>query len=580
MNNSHYFSKKRVVLPTPEEIVYTVKNMRLWEKIIFFFLAASFLFSFLTIIWKANDNYFLTEVPIDKGALTEGVIGTPRFINPLLAISDADRDMVALIYSGLTRANNQGDLIPDLTEKFTISEDGLVYTFILKPNLVWHDGTPVTSDDVVFTIEKTKDNLIKSPKRGGWEGIEVEKIDDLSLKFILQKPYAPFLENTTIGILPKHLWSDLSSEQMSSSNLNTYPVGTGPYKVGKINRNSSGIITSYELAANKKFNLGKPHIQELTLRFYQSEEGLINAYQKGEIESVNAITPQVLEKIKNNGVIKTLSLPRVFGVFLNQNNAKIFAQKEVRQALNMSVDRKKIISEVLLGFGTELFHPLPPGTLGAITEREDNIPSIDEAKVILEKNGWKLNKEGVLEKTEKKEVSQLSFSISTSDAPELKQTTELLKEMWGEIGVKVDVKVFEIGDLNQNVIRPRKYDSLLFGEIVSREPDPFAFWHSSQRNDPGLNIALYANIKADKILEETRTLSDNIKRGEKYEEFQEEVANDIPAIFLFSPKFIYLIPSSLKGTEQMQSVAVPSERFSMTHNWYKETDKVWKIFAN
>ena len=521
MNNNPSFSKKRITFPAPEEVIYAVKNMKLWEKTLFFLFVISFISSFLVIMWKVNNN-FLTEIPTDKGILTEGIIGTPRFINPVLAISDADRDMVALIYSGLMRANNQGDLIPDLAEKFTISEDGLVYTFILKPNLMWHDGTPITSDDIIFTIEKIKDNLTKSPKRGGWEGIEVEKINDLSLKLVLQKPYAPFLESTTIGILPKHLWNNLSSEQMSSSNMNTQPIGSGPYKINKVSRSSSGVITSYELAANKKFNLGKPHIQRLVLRFYQSEESLVNAYQRGEIENINAITPQALEKIKkNNGIVKTLSLPRVFGVFLNQNSSKIFAKKEVRQALNISVDRKRIIDEVLRGFGTELFHPLPPGTLGAIIEQSTTANSVDEAKMILEKSGWKANEEGILEKTEKKEVFQLNFSISTSDAPELKQTAELLKEMWEKIGAKVDIKVFEIGDLNQNVIRPRKYDALLFGEIVGREPDPFAFWHSSQRNDPGLNVALYANIKVDKILEETRTIEDNIKRGEKYREFQE-----------------------------------------------------------
>jgi len=152
--------------------------------------------------------------------------------------------------------------------------------------------------------------------------------------------------------------------------------------------------------------------------------------------------------------------------------------------------------------------------------------------------------------------------------------------MWEKIGAKVDVKIFETGDLTQNVIRPRKYDALLFGEIVGRDPDPFAFWHSSQRNDPGLNVALYTNIKADKLLEEARGAQDEAKRADKYKEFQEEVSKDIPAIFLFSPKFIYVIPKNLKGTDEMESVTVPSERFSMIHKWYKSTDKVWKIFAN
>ncbi len=531
-------------------------------------------------LWKINSSY-LVDIPADGGALTEGIIGTPRFINPVLAISDADRDMTALIYSGLMRPDNKGGLIPDLAEKFEISEDGLSYTFTLKPNLVWQDGEHITSDDIIFTIQQAIDPSIKSPKRASWEGVSVERIDDKNIRFVLSKPYTPFLENTTIGILPKHIWKDAMSEQMSFSEFNINPIGSGPYKVKKINRNSSGIVNSYELIPNKKFALDKPHIKTLILHFYPSGKELLSSYQRGDVDSISAITPQTAEKIKRSSSnLKTPSLPRVFAVFFNQNNAKIFSYKEVRSALNLATDKKKIIDEVLQGFGTQLEYPIPAGTFGALSidEEKTSMPNIAEAKALLEKNGWAF-KDNVWQKKEKKEVLRLEFSLATSDAPDLKQTAELLKAMWEEIGVKVNVKIFEIGDLNQNIIRPRKYDSLLFGEIVGRDPDPFVFWHSSQRNDPGLNIALYANIKVDNLLEQARTSTDEDKRRKEYGEFQKELIKDMPAVFLFSPKFIYLMPNNLKGTEQIESITVPSERFSQIYKWYVKTDKVWKIFA-
>src|SRR3989344_1759799 len=549
--------RKRVRLPSLEEFIYAIRNMRLWEKLVFFALVISFLVSFLTIIWKIS-NLYMTGVPAYGGTLTEGIIGTPRFINPVLASSDTDRDLVALTYSGLLRPDNRGRLINDLAEKYDISEDGLVYTFTLKSKLLWQDGAPVTADDIIFTIEK---------------------INDKTVKFTLKKPYAPFLENTTIGILPGHIWENMSSDEIASSEMNTKPIGSGPYKISEIKRNSVGIIRSYELNSNKNFVLGRPNIKKLIMKFYPSEKDLLTAYKKGEVETINAVTPQELEKIKTSNSVKTLNLPRIFGVFLNQNNAKVLTKKEIRQALNLAVDRKKIIDEVLKGYGAELFYPLPAGTFGALPKNETDGYSLENAKELLDKNGWKMNTgEQVLEKKIGKELFKFSFSISTSDAPELKETAYLLKSMWEKIGAKVDVKIFETGDLTQNVIRPRKYDALLFGEIVGRDPDPFAFWHSSQRNDPGLNVALYTNIKADKLLEEARGAQDEAKRADKYKEFQEEVSKDIPAIFLFSPKFIYVIPKNLKGTDEMESVTVPSERFSMIHQWYKSTDKVWKIF--
>ncbi|PJE73586.1 MAG: hypothetical protein COV02_01810 [Candidatus Terrybacteria bacterium CG10_big_fil_rev_8_21_14_0_10_41_10] len=576
----HTLFKKRFNLPDLREIVYVTRNMGTIKKILFFTLSIVFLVSAFSILVNLNDK-LLVESPSYKGSLKEGIVGTPRFINPVLAVSDPDRDMVNLIYSGLMRADNNGGLIKDMAESYEISEDGLVYTFKLKDNLVWHDDQPITSDDIIFTIEKTKDPVMKSPKRASWEGVVVDKIDDLTLKFTLKKPYSPFLENTTIGILPKHLWSKITSEQAISSNLNIIPIGSGPYKIGEVKRDSTGIISSYNLIANGDFSLGKPFIKKLTLRFYPSENSLIKAFQGKEIANINAINPSSVESVKkNDNTINEISLPRVFGVFFNQNNAKIFAEAEVREALDKAVDREKIIEEALNGFGTELYHPIPPRAFGAMKENNKDSRSLQEAVDILEKNGWKMNdEEGVMEKKKKNEVLRLSFAISTSDLPELKKTAELLKATWESIGAKVDVKIFEIGDLNQNVIRPRRYDSLLFGEITGREPDPFVFWHSSQRNDPGLNIAMYTNITADKLLEEARSTQDKQEREEKYIEFQKEVSKDVPAIFIFSPSFIYITSQELKGPEKMKEVVTPSERFSMIHTWYISTEKVWKSFA-
>ncbi|NUQ56943.1 MAG: peptide ABC transporter substrate-binding protein [Candidatus Paceibacter sp.] len=574
--------KKRSKIPTLAEAVYVLRKMAVWQKIAFLLFSAAFVFSALVIISKTSD-YFMIDVPAYGGSLTEGIIGTPRFINPVLAISDADRDVTALVYSGLMRRDDDGKLIKDLAESVTISNEGLVYTFTLKPDLRWHDGQPVTADDIVFTIDRLTNSATKSPKRAAWEGIDVQKTDERTVKFTLKKPFAPFLENATIGILPAHIWSPVSPEQMTFSELNIKPIGSGPYKIKEIKRNSSEVVSSYEFAANKNFSLGKPRLKKIILKFYSSEKDIIAAYQKGEIESANALTPQALTKVQSGrNAIIPLYLSRIFGAFLNQNNVKAFTKKEVRQALDISVDRKKIIEQVLKGYGTELYGPLPSGTFGAIeNSAAATSSSIEKAKEILSRNGWKLNEEtGILEKKSGKEALALSFVISTADAPELKETAEMLRTAWKQLGAKVEVKVFEVGDLNQNVIRPRKYDVLLFGEIVGRDPDPFAFWHSSQRNDPGLNVALYANIKADGLLEEARATFNETVRKEKYEEFQKEIFNDTPAVFVYSPKLIYVAPKDLKGVENMASVAVPSERFLSVYKWHRGTDRAWKIFAD
>jgi peptide/nickel transport system substrate-binding protein len=230
------------------------------------------------------------------------------------------------------------------------------------------------------------------------------------------------------------------------------------------------------------------------------------------------------------------------------------------------------------------------GSAGTTTASMSEEDRINAAKNILTKNGWSYNAETrVMEKTtagkgkdtkrdNKKNTQILAFSLSTSDAPELRQVAEILKREWEKIGARIELKVFESGDLKQNVIRPRKYDALLFGKIVGRDPDPYAFWHSSQRFDPGLNIALYANITADKLMEKARSVSNEKERAELYHSFEVEVARDMPALFLYSPNFIYVLPKNLEGVD-ITGMTLPMDRFSKIKDWYVETQNIWRVFA-
>ncbi len=217
----------RVKIPSSLKIRYVLRNFSFRKKCYFLLSAILFIAAFLGLLWKI-DKSLAIEIPKDGGTLEEGIIGTPRFINPLLAISDADRDLVSLIYSGLLRADGQGGLMNDLAEKYEISEDGTLYTFTLKENLVWSDKKPLTGDDVLFTVQMAKNPVLKSNQRANWEGVEVEKIDDRTIRFSLKRPYAPFIENMTLGILPKHIWGEIPPEQMTLTDFNIKPVGSGP----------------------------------------------------------------------------------------------------------------------------------------------------------------------------------------------------------------------------------------------------------------------------------------------------------------------------------------------------------------
>ena len=578
------FFKKHRALPKAHLAEAALARFSLTEKIIFWLCALVLFASTATCLWQVNQT-FMVEIPLHGGTLTEGIVGLPRFINPILAISDADRDLTALVYSGLLKATAEGALVPDLAESYSVSTDGLTYTFILKPEITFQDKTPITADDVVFTVEKAEDPSLKSPKRPNWEGVQVEKVSEREVKFTLKQPYSPFLENMTLGVLPKHLWNTIDAEEFPFSQLNVEPVGSGPFKLKSVERNASGIPVNYRLEAFDAYSAGEPFIKNIITRFYQNNKDLITAYGNGTIEAMAGISPQQASVIQvSGGEVLRAPLPRIFAVFFNQNHAPILANKEVRLALDTAIDKEAIVESVLDGEGIAIDSPIPPRLLPKAPATKNSPILNDEeriqaAKKILENAKWKLNPDTkVYEKVNKKQVTELAFFISTSNAPELKAAAELLKTVWGKIGVRVDVKVFEIGELNQNVIRTRKYDALLFGEIIGRDLDLFAFWHSSQRNDPGLNVALYTNAKVDKLLESARATADQNARIEKYRSVEQEIQNDIPAIFLYSPDFLYVVPKSLQGSN-LNHITVPAERFLSIEKWYVETEKVWKIFA-
>jgi peptide/nickel transport system substrate-binding protein len=559
-----------------EKIEKVVEKMKLPEKILFYLVSSVFVISSLVLLFRLN-NSFLVEIPSFGGSFTEGLIGSPRFINPVLAISDTDKDLSSLVYSGLLKASENGGFEPDLAELYKISDDGTIYDFVMKNNIYFHDGKAVTADDVVFTINKVLDPIIKSPKKSSFEGVVVEKISDKEIRFTLKKPYVPFLNVLTLGILPKHIWENVSSEEFPFSQFNINPVGSGPYKIEKITRNSGGIPTIIALSAWDKYVLGKTKIKSIVFKFFQNEDALTKAYGDQTVSSAAGLSPLSAKRLilDKNAIIEA-SLPRVFGVFLNQNVAPVFLNQEIREALETAAPKKRIVDEVLLGFGKVLNGPTPANIE---TDSEKSNGDAAAAKDSLLKAGWKENKDGILEKKTKNGTVTFSFSISTSDAPELKKTAEILKEAWQKIGANVSIKVFEAGDLSQNVIKSRKYDALLFGEVVGAQSDLYPFWHSSQRNDPGLNISLYANISVDKALEDAEKETDNQKIASDKEIVFSEIKKDTPAIFLFSPDFLYAPAPAVKNIS-LKNVSSQNERFLSINNWFIETDKVWKIFSN
>lgn len=564
-------------------IVHGVSRLHPTARKIFLVALVLFIFSTVALILTLSDRFYV-NVPARGGAIIEGIIDRPRFINPVLARTSADRNLTALVYSGLVRVTADGSIVPDLAESFTVSEDSLTYTFTLRPDLTWHDGFSVTSADVVYTIEKIRDPglEIKSPRRISWEGVTVAAPDERTIVFTLKQPFAPFLENASVGILPKHIWGEIANSEFDVSYYNLDPIGTGPYRIAKIVQDDKkGLPLSYELKAFPGYALGEPYITTFTMRFFGNNKDLLQAYQDGTITQFPTVDPEVAAAIESSGgMITRMHLPLIDAAFFNQSQAPIFVDKKVRHALSLAIDKDRIVREVLYGYGIRADGPI--SALSAITAASSSLstttPYYDKsaALLLLEEAGYARDEEsGIMTKTDKKtkKTTRLSFSITVPDVAELRHAAGIMKENWDSLGVQTSVKVFETGTFGGEVLVPRDYDVLVYG-IIGKESDPYPYWHSSQRNAPGVNIANYTNRIADDLLEKIRRESDPVQRVEYLRKLEETIVDDTPAIFLYSPSFLYATDKKIHGIATTH-VLVESDRFNEIYNWYIDVDRVW-----
>lgn len=575
--------------PTPkrnpiDRLFVFIESLPIGDRFLFKTILTAFVISLLW-LGLAASSHALESIPDRGGVLREGIVGTPRFINPILAVTAADQDLAALVYSGIMTLDAEGTLVPDIARSVEISEDGRVYTIVLHDDITFHDGDPLTTDDIIFTVSRIQDPAVKSPLRASWEGVSTERLSDTEMKFILPDAYAPFTENLALGILPEHIWRNATPEELPFSQYNSEPIGAGPYKVTDITRNRSGIPESYTLRPHTAYHGTAPKIALVNLLFFQNEGALADAFVRGEIMSAGGLSADALNRIitsEQPADVYTAPLPRTFAVFFNQNETPIFRDSAVREALSLVVDRSEIIDEVLAGYGESITTPIPPGfgLDAAGAEATSSRAQFDEAREILRADGWRINEEsGVWEKTVDEAVQTLTFSISTSNAPVFVQTANILKRQWEELGIPVTIRQFEQADLTQSIIRPRQYEALLFGTVVGRELDFFSFWHSSQRNDPGLNVALYTNITTDSLLAKARRTSDVEVRESLQLEFAQELERETPAIFLYVPLYTYVMSPAVKNVT-LHGIALGSERFRRISAWYMQEDSVWPFFMN
>ncbi|HYV33930.1 MAG TPA: peptide ABC transporter substrate-binding protein [Candidatus Limnocylindria bacterium] len=543
------------------------------EKIALGVLLAVAIFSFVV---SVQNFYYAITVPAATygGSYTEGLLGQPVYINPLLASQDPDLSLTNLVFSGLYKYGDKGQLVPDLANGMpTISEDQKQYSVNLKQNATWHNNKPVTADDVVFTIQTLQDPNFKSPLRPLWQATAIEKLSDYSVKFTTKNVSVPFLNSLTLPILPKSVWSNVGSQKFLLSQYNQEAIGSGPYSIKEIKKLPSGKVEQITLASFPGYFGDRAKIDELVIKFYDTEDDILNAFHSREIEGFGFVplgSSLFVDKNQNQAQVLSVPLPQYQVVFFNLNN-KILADQNVRTALSLATDKHQIIDQVFKG---NALLPVSPLVFND-PQNPQTIPSvvdITKAKNLLESSGWAIDPKTNL-RTKKGQVFKIS--IATNDSIVNAQAAEVLANQWKALDVQVNLTVLPSKQLTDTLIKPRGFDVLLFPQKFGADPDPFLFWHSSQIKDPGFNLTGFSDPAADKLIVEARSTTNREARAQKYVEFNNLIMSKVPIIFLDQTEFVYTVDNSIKNIK-LNFLYDPSQRFSNINTWYIAEKRVWK----
>lgn len=530
-----------------------------------FAIAGTVVFATSFTFWAIAFFYSHSEVsPVAGGTFTEGVIGQPVAVNPLIAASDVDGDLIELTFANVT----------DLVETVETGKDNASWVFNLKQDLRWSDGAPITSDDVVFTIETIQDPDARSPLFATWQGVVAERLSERQFRLSLKTPYAFFQDNLErLKIVPRHIFGEIPPANLRLSAFNLEPVGSGPYAFSGFDKRRDGFITDYYLARNPHYAGEKPYIDAFRFAFFSTKEDVVNAFNRRTIDGLGGLDSRDLSDLKINHRAFELNIPSYYAIFFNQSFSQALREDAVREALTLATDKKRIIETVFNNHALTVDGPLPPYIAGyAPSLYQEETFSIEKASLLLDKAGWRGNEEGVREKTLSGTKTALAFEIVVPEVEFLTKTIEIIQEDWAKIGVTLTLILLHPQDVTTNVIKSRNYQMLIFGTILRTNPDIFSFWHSSERFYPGSNLALFNERRADQLLESIKFTLDEAGRTEDLVTLQELILTERPAIFLYSPIYFYVTTKKLSGFQE-SFIATRSERLANVEEWYLKTKR-------
>lgn len=511
-------------------------------------------------------SLYTTKIPDQSTAYSEGIVGSLDTLNPIFVTSEAERSASRLLFSGLLRYDAGNHISGDLAQSWQFIDGGKRVVVVLKPNLKWHDGQPITASDVVYTINMIKNTDTGSPLLSSWQGVSVKAdADNRTIEFLLPFPYAAFLDSLTVGVLPEHILSKVAPVDLRNSSFNRAPIGSGPFKfldIKDIGDTQQHTILS--LTANPNYHLGRVKLSKFYIHAFATQDQLRKSFLTDEVNAAVNLDVQSIKALpadKRAGVGDSPLNDGTFAFF--RTDSDILKDPLVRQALLLGTDQSAIIKSL----GNHVT-PMQGPLLASQLNDQASLPSqasydFKHAESLLDQAGWVKDKNGVRMKNGQK----LTLTLATSQSGDFPAIASTMSEEWNKLGINVQTQLVDPSNLQQNVIAPRAYDVLLYEVVLGRDPDVYAYWHSSQANASGLNLSDYHSGIVDDALESARARLEPDLRMAKYRVFYQQWIKDVPAIALFQPSLHYAENANVNALQKGAPIIDQIDRYVDVRDW-------------
>ena len=519
---------------------------------------------------------FTTIVPNKNTIYVEGALGPVETLNPLFATTSAEQSLVKLIFSQPMDYDTTGNLGYDLLTDLNIDEAETTYTLTLRKDAKWHDGEPVTADDLLFTINLLKDSTIKHSSLGVWENVDVKKTNQQSIELKLPAPYAPFKHYLTFSILPSHILKGIDSNKLREDQFSNEPIGSGPFQLRFIQNGGTVTGTSttqaIHLIRNDKYYDGSPKLSRFQMLAYGSQDLLLDALKYNEVNGLADLLPNQLTKVDEDRY-NVRAMPTKGGVYMLFNTTSVkLSDHKMRQAVRSGIDTDKLRKNVGGDYLSELFTPI----ISDDSKLDKPKYSPDMTQVYLDELGWRKKENG----TWTKGGEELRFKIAVIKSPELELAADEIGKQLNDLGIKTDTQILDLDNIEQgalqNILQPRDFDILINRINIGADQDVYPYWHSSQANKNGLNFSNYKNAISDDALSSARSKRNPDLRAAKYRTFAARWLDDIPAVGLYQTSANYV---SIKSTQSFadDTVFVSSiSRYSDVLYWSAGKKAVYK----